>query len=84
MTKTFEVGKVYDWGENGYDPVKVVRRTAKTIWVQTCTYERPDRVYSMRVRLDEHNCEYVVDCTAPKRWRWARTCSAAWQDDSWF
>ena len=52
----FEVGKTYDWADNGLDPITVLRRTAKTITVTngTCTWR-------MLIHHDEDGMEYVRD-----------------------
>ncbi len=58
----FEVGREYKPYEEGFDPIKVVKRTEKTIWVKTRYFN-----CSMRVKVDADGNEYVVDSSADKR-----------------
>lgn len=66
----FEVGKTYRWADSGFDPIKVLRRTEKTIWVTN-----GGASWRMRIKHDEHGDEFVVDSSVPKRWQGAFTCS---------
>lgn len=65
MARRFEVGKRYAPYGCGYDPIKVVRRTEKTIWVEDSTNVQ----WSMRVRIAKDGNEYAIDCTVPNKWR---------------
>ena len=56
----FEVGKVYNWFERGFDPFTVLDRTDKTITVCNGT-----NTWRMRVRTDDLG-EYVIDSSEPK------------------
>ena len=66
MAKQFEVGKLYYRCDNGYDPVRVTRRTEKTIWV---TDEHTNRSWMMRVRRFDDGTEWAVEYQVPKEWR---------------
>lgn len=68
MPKQFKVGKWYTPYQCGFDPIKVVRRTEKTIWCEDGNVQ-----FSMRVRIDKNGDEYAVDCTVPVKWRDAFT-----------
>lgn len=69
MAKQFKVGKLYTPYMCGFDPIKVVRRTEKTIWCEDeCGVQ-----FSMRVRISKNGNEYAVDCTVPVKWRDAFT-----------
>lgn len=68
--KKFEVGKWYEWRDRGYDPIKVMSRTDKSIVVNNGTNQ-----WRMFVKIDDEGCEYVVDSKVPSRWRWENTCS---------
>ena len=80
MGKVFEVGKMYDRAETGYDPQKVIRRTPKTI---TCVnaFEKDARPFTQRIHVDEDGTEWVHDIGLPKRHRWACVCKASWEVD---
>ena len=62
IMKNFEVGHFYECGDSGFDPIKVLRRTAKTITVTT----NGVHIWRMRVRIDSDGNEYVQDCKVPK------------------
>ena len=63
--KKFEVGHYYECGDRGFDPIKVLRRTEKSIVVTS------NGVHSwrMRIKIDEDGNEYVVDSKTPKSYR---------------
>lgn len=71
---SFEVGKRYRWAISGYDPVKVVRRTEKTVWVDNGSH-----AWAARVKRDERANEYFVDSGVAKRHRDACTVKACWE-----
>ena len=65
MSKKFEIGKSYYCEDKGFDPIKVIRRTEKTIWVENSVEHR----WAMRIRTTEKGIEYVTDSCVPLRWR---------------
>lgn len=70
--KAFKVGKKYKPYQADLMPIKVIRRTAKTIFC-----EDADKVtFSMRVKTDAAGNEYAVDNSVPKAWRDAYTYEA--------
>lgn len=70
----FEVGKSYFcYGGSGYDPIKILRRTAKTVWV-----DKDGVKWKMRVRTGEDGNEYVTDSSVPLNWRDEFTYCAKW------
>lgn len=62
--KRFEVGKAYEANDPGFDPIMVLRRTAKCIIV-----DNGQSKWRMVVKVDENGDEYVVDSSVPKRWQ---------------
>lgn len=70
----FEVGHSYEANDPGYDPIKILRRTGKTIWV-----DNGQAKWSMRVKRDENGNEMVTDSSVPVRWRDAFTYKANWE-----
>lgn len=71
MARRFEVGKAYEPYATEFEPITVIRRTEKTIWVQ-----HTQAAWSMRVKHDKDGNEYAVDSTVPANWRDAFTYSA--------
>lgn len=72
--KKFEVGKYYRAGDSGIDPIKVVKRTNKYIFVDNgCSKWR------MRIRHDSCGNEYLVDSLVDKRFRDDYTYSSVWE-----
>lgn len=73
MTYKFEVGSVYTPYAREFEPMKVIRRTEKTIVVKNveCGVQ-----WSMRIKVDADGNEYAVDSKVPQRWRTAFTYSA--------
>lgn len=69
----FEVGKTYEAADCGIDPIEVVRRTAKSIFV---TNGHAD--WRMIIRHDEDGNEFVIDSSVPMKWRGLMTYSAKW------
>ena len=69
--KRFEVGRSYRPYAFEFDPITVLRRTEKTIWV-----DNGQTKWRMRVQQDADGNEFVVDSAVPKRWRDAFTYSA--------
>ena len=61
MVAKFEVGKEYYAYDSGLDPVKVVKRTAKTVVMEYA----PDRQHRMLIRHYENGDEYVRDYHVP-------------------
>lgn len=62
----FEAGKYYQSVEIGFDPLKVVRRTEKTVWVENMY----GRVWAWRVHTDKDS-EYVYDRFFGEPWECA-------------
>ena len=62
--KKFEVGHYYLCHDSGFDPIKVMRRTEKTIFVTNGGAK-----WRMRIRVDADGNEYVIDSSNPKRYR---------------
>ncbi|MBQ6483079.1 MAG: hypothetical protein IJI45_18390 [Anaerolineaceae bacterium] len=75
MAKAFVVGKKYLFSDSGFDPVEILRRTDKTVWVKCGRAQ-----WFMRIRHDEDGCEYVIDSSSSKRYRELLRCSAKWED----
>ena len=72
--KVFEVGKTYGCDDRCFDPVTIVRRTDKTVWVVVNGNNR----WSARIRRDDCGNEYIIDSTRPK---WALlTWSSKWEE----
>ena len=73
IPKRFEVGKEYDAADVGFGPIKIIRRTEKTIWVTNgCS------TWIMRIRHTICGDEYAIDSAIPGRWREAMTYRAEW------
>lgn len=70
--KRFEVGKCYEAADMGIDPIKVIKRTSKSILVDNGV-----NTWYMRIRTDERG-EYVVDSSAPAKWRDIFTFRPMW------
>ena len=68
MPRKFKVGKMYFPYAAEFEPITVVRRTEKTIWVNDTNTQ-----WSMRVKTDQKGNEFVVDSTVPVFWRDAFT-----------
>lgn len=65
---------------NGFEPIKVVHRTEKTIVVMNA-YTEHFR-WRMRIRTDEDGNEYVIDSSVPYKWRDVFTYKAVNEDRS--
>lgn len=74
--KRFVVGRSYLPRDHGYDPVKVIKRTDKSIRVERWY---GGSIWWMRIKHDAELNEYCVDSTVPKNWRDVFTYSA----DDW-
>lgn len=72
--KKFEVGKEYEPYQTELGPVRVIRRTEKTIWVEKVLSYGAS--WSMRIRIDADGNEYAIDTIVPKKWRDACTYMA--------
>ena len=73
----FEVGRSYFcYGGSGFDPIKILRRTAKTVWV-----DKDGVKWKMRVWMGEDGNEYVTDSSVPRKWRDEFTYCAKWVKD---
>lgn len=64
MAKVFEVGKYYGAWDTATPPVKVIKRTAKTVTVQN-----EWDTWMMRIKVDWKGHEYVTDSKVPAEWR---------------
>ena len=74
--KKFEVGKWYGWAEPGFDPIKVMSRTEKSIVVNNGSHQ-----WRMFIKIDEDGSEYVMDSKSPRSWReFAFKCSCKWEE----
>ena len=73
MAKKFEVGRSYEALDGGFDPIKILRRTDKTIWVDNGCNR-----WMMRIKHEKNGDEYAVDSCSPRAWREAFTYKAAW------
>lgn len=60
----FEVGKTYDANDRSFDPITVIKRTAKCIYVENVS----GNVWRMTIKRDE-KAEFVVDSSFPVRAR---------------
>ena len=69
--KKFEVGKEYEPYQREFDPVTVIKRTDKTIWVK-----KDDVTWMMRIKHDANGNEWAADSTVPYKWRDAFTYMA--------
>ena len=65
MSAKFVVGQQYYPADTEFDPVKVVRRTEKYIFVCGSS----GNAWRMLVRTDENGVEYAIDSTYSKQWR---------------
>ena len=69
--KRFEVGETYRPCAFEFDPITVLKRTAKTIWA-----DNGQTTWRMRIRQDADGNEYAVDSAVPPKWRDAFTYRA--------
>ena len=60
----FEVGKTYDANDRSFDPITVIKRTAKCVYVENVS----GNVWRMTIKHDE-KAEFVVDSSFPVRAR---------------
>ena len=74
MAKRFEVGKRYDPYGNEFEPILILRRTEKTVWV-----DNGEVKLRMRIKKDANGDEYVVDSCVPEKWRYAFTYMAKYE-----
>ena len=70
----FEVGKFYQPYDGGFFPIKILKRTEKTIWV-----DKDGVRWKMRIRKDTNGNEFAVDSSVPPKWRDAFMYSASWE-----
>ena len=71
--KQFEVGKSYEANNPGFGSVKILKRTVKFV-----TVTNGPVTWRMKIRVDEHGDEYVVDSSVPKQYRDDFVFSAGW------
>ena len=64
MNKVFEVGKEYYCADSGFAPIKILKRTAKMVFVDNGACK-----WRMRIRLDKNGDECVVDSLNPVKYR---------------
>ena len=75
----FKVGGYYEAADCGIDPVEIMARTDKTVYVKNQTAEWKMRVKS---KIDERSgdvVEYCVDSSVPKKWRGLYEYNAMWE-----
>ena len=70
----FEVGKSYEPYAPEFVPVKVIRRTEKSIWVTN-----GDTTWMMRIWFDKYGNECATDSKVPKKWREAFTYQSTYE-----
>lgn len=70
--KEFEVGKSYYPNDRSYDPIKVIRRTEKSIFVLGGS----GNTWRMLIRKGADGAEYVTDSSVPSHWRYCFTYCA--------
>ena len=74
----FEVGKYYYCTDCGFDPIAILKRTDKSIWVDNgCS------TWCMRIKHDEDGNEFAVDSSSPSRWRGVFTYCADREAESY-
>ena len=69
MPSVFEVGKFYEFNENRFPPLEILKRTDKTIWVSNESHS-----WMMRIHHDVDG-EYAVDSAD------VRACGKKYRDD---
>lgn len=62
--RQFEVGKEYRANTSRFDPLRVVKRTKKMVWVDNGRCE-----WRMRIRYDDYGNEYLVDSYGSKKYQ---------------
>lgn len=72
----FVVGKKYESADGRFDPIKIVRRTDKVIWVDDGGYTR-----KMLVRKDMDGNEYVRESSLPKRYIEIGVYNSKWESN---
>lgn len=70
----FEVGKKYYWVDSGYDPIEVVRRTEKTVWVNNGNH-----TWATRIKRNVYGHEYIIDTGVSAKHRELMRCVACWE-----
>ena len=73
MATVFEIGKSYEASDPGLDPIRILKRTDKTV-----TVYNGHTSWMMRVKLDKHGNEFVVDSTVGQRVRDSYLYSSKW------
>ena len=81
MSKVFEVGKLYHRAETGFDPIEVIKRTAKTITCRNAysNIHGDDHTFVNRIHVDEDGIEWVWDSGVPFRHRDSTVSKASWE-----
>ena len=72
----FVVGKKYESADRRFDPIKIVRRTDKVVWV-----DNDGHAWKMLVRKDMDGNEYVRDSSLPKRYAEIGVYSSKWESN---
>lgn len=67
----FEVGKTYGAYDCCVHPIRIIRRTERSVWVENDHY-----TWMMRVKLDADGNEIVTDSAVPPAWRECYTYSS--------
>lgn len=71
--KKFEVGCKYEPYAIEFEPIEIIRRTEKTIWVKNECSE-----WKMRIKKDENGDEYAIDSSVQNKYRDSFTYKAEW------
>ena len=73
MAKQFEVGKYYEASDSGLDPIRILKRTKKTVLVWNGHI-----AWRMFIKHDKDGNEFVTDSSVPFRYRDEYTYSSKW------
>ena len=75
----FKVGSYYEAADYSVDPITIIKRTYKTVWVKNTTTEWKMRVKTKRDERSGNVTEYCVDSCVPKKWRGMYEYNAMWE-----
>ena len=70
----FQVGKSYEASDPGIDPIKILKRTDKMIYV-----DNGQSKWKMKLRHDNRGDEMLTDSSVPSRYRDIYTYNARWE-----
>ena len=73
MMTRFEVGKYYEADDPGLDPIKVVRRTEKSVFVK---HPKAPKVFRKAIKTDSMGSEYF--------WSGWLEYNSRWEADEWW